>query len=329
MTHDLAHDLAGIGPATLRLLTIAAAGAHHLLLVGPPATAPALLARRLLALLPAPDPAELAPVDEARRAAGVDAPGRAELRVPHHTVSGPGLLGRAVHASVARGAGARRVWPGEVSLAHGGVLLLYGAPELGRGCVEGLADALARGHVAFGSSRDELRLPSRPLLVASADDCACGRVGGVCLCSGPVRARYHGRLAPLLPLLGLVAAGASPATRAQCPAPSLGDVRGQVACARELQARRWGSGGEALEGVRTNADAALAVREPWRLASRVGARDLALPGTDSVADRPHRCQVLAVARTIADLDLYDDVRQEHVDEAAALRDTSALARGEG
>ena len=220
------------------------------------------------------------------------------------------------------------MWPGEVSLAHGGVLLLDGAPELGRGCVEGLADALARGHVAFGASRDELRLPSRPLLVASADDCACGRVGGVCLCSGPVRARYHGRLAPLLPLLGLVVAGASPATRAQCPAPSL-DVRGQVARARELQARRWGSGGEALEGVRTNADATLAFREPWRLAHRVGARDLALPGTDSVADRPHRCQVLAVARTIADLDLYDDVRQEHVDEAAALRDTSALARGEG
>ena len=147
-----------------------------------------------------------------------------------------------------------------------------------------------------------------------------------------MRARYHGRLAPLLPLLGLVVAGASPPARAQWtpgPAPSLGDVRGQVARARELQARRWGSGGEALEGVRTNADATLAFREPWRLASRVGARDLVLPGTDSVADRPHRLQVLAVARTIADLDLYDDVRQEHVDEAAALRDTSALARGEG
>lgn len=321
-----------------RLLTIAAAGGHHLLLIGDSAVAPAMLARRLCSLLPQLDEGEALLLDDLRTGAGLHPLGPTpQLRAPHHTVSAQGLLGQVA----ARGRAEPtppRVYPGEVALAHRGVLLLDEAPEFSRACTLGLADALHRGHVRHaargyvgpGRVGEWVELPSRPLLVAAAWTCGgCdsrARSSGVCLCSPASVERYYARLDPLRPLLGLIIRGALDLGRSSAEAETVC----AVARARGVQARRWGRGGEAVEGVTTNAEAVVAFPEPWRLAVRLACRgELALPGTDSVADRPARAHALAVARTIADLDFYDEVLQRHVDEAAALREQANARAGEG
>lgn len=315
-----------------RTLTIIAAGNHHALLVARRATNASLAARRICAALP-----DLAPETAQVRAAIfeeslLDAPGdlRPGLRAPHHTVSPAGLLGSLQRRVKLDGSpDGRRLAAGEISLALGGALLLDEAPELRLGAIEGLAAALWDRACAFGYGDTAQTNPARTLMLAAAWPCPCGQRGNPerpCTCSDASVARYLGRLDRLSHLCGVVSFVDEVPVR-DLDAAAIGRVR-------RLQRERFGRNGAGLvhggAPVETAGDAAVLFRRDyWRLAARI---DLApRVGYPEPVDQPggyHATHVLAVARTIADLDCYQHVEQAHVDEAVALCDLSLL-RGEG
>ncbi len=296
-----------------RALEIAAAGGHHVLLIGPPGTGKTLLARRLPTILP---PLTLGEAIEASRiwsVAGLLPPEglvtRRPFRAPHHTVSSAGLVG-----------GGRVPHPGEVSLAHLGVLFLDELPEFAPHVLDTLRQPLEDGAVTVARVGGAVRLPAEVQLVGAMNPCrrGCRSVEG-CACTPGERARYLGRLsAPLLDRIDLhvdvgpVAPGAVP-PRDGAP-PESAAVQQRVARARERQRARLGRG-----PVRVNA----------RLTPRQLLRHCPLPPAGQAllaraaarlgfSARAHD-RVLKVARTIADLAGADAIAVEHLAEALAYR----------
>lgn len=274
----------------LRALEIAAAGHHGLLLVGPQGAPKTAIARRILGLLSSPSPADLAALALIYAASGTHAtPSVRPFRAPHWTASEQGLVG----------AGGARCVPGEVSLAHAGVLYLENAPEFRRAHLAAIARTLRTG-VAF-LPRDGHCTPfaARPLLLLSANPCACLAAPGRCVCP-PDRAHgYLQRLAPIAPHVDLRV----DVTRNE-HGPAWGpseDVARRVRDALAFRARR-GAGPE---------------REPvTRLLQHVqigpGCSDLLRVSDDERARR------LRVARTVADLDGSAAILDRHIGEASQL-----------
>ena len=164
-------DLADVRGQLLgrRALEIGAAGGHNLLLIGPPGSGKTMLARRLPGLLPPPSLEEAVEAAAVHSAAGLPAEmlvGRRPFRSPHHTTSDIALVG-----------GGQRPRPGEVSLAHNGVLFLDELPEFGRAPLEALRQPLEEGFVTVSRNRGTLRMPARFQLVAAMNPCPCGRRG--------------------------------------------------------------------------------------------------------------------------------------------------------
>ena len=306
--------------APLRALEIAAAGGHNLLLAGPPGTGKTMLAQRLASILPPLTRAEAIEVTRIRSVAG--RPAGAALvadrpfRAPHHTVSPSGLVG-----------GGSTPLPGEVTLAHHGVLFLDELAEFSRPALEALRQPLEDGRVAIVRGQQTAVFPSRFQLVASTNPCPCGHGGTPrCRCSEADVARYRRRLSgPLLDRLDLRVDVQRPLPE-EFAAPgtcSSAAVRRRVVAARELQAARLAGTEATCNGA---LDAAL-IRRHVRLTS--AARQVLRRAYDRgvLSPRGHD-RVIRVAQTIADLAEAETVGSGELLEALALRQDMLGADGE-
>ncbi len=311
---DLA-DVRGHAQA-VRALTIAAAGAHNLLLSGAPGTGKTMLARRLPSILPPLSRAEAIAVTRIHSIAGAHIGGelvtRRPLRAPHHTISASGIVGGGTIPS-----------PGEASLAHHGVLLLDELSEFSRSALEALRQPLEDGVVAIVRGQRTVLFPTRFQLVASTNPCPCGLAGDPrCKCSEGDMARHRRKLSgPLLDRLDLLVDVQRP-TAAQLASDAhttSAEVLAAVLEARERQASRLAGTGASTNAAMTRG----LVRESVRADAAAQATLRTAYEEGTLSARGHQ-RILRVARTIADLDRSERVRADHVREALSHRQDHLL-----
>ncbi|GAC1338322.1 MAG: YifB family Mg chelatase-like AAA ATPase [Myxococcales bacterium] len=300
-----------------RALEVAAAGAHNALLVGPPGAGKTMLARRLPGLLPPLSFDEAVETTAVWSVAGRLRPGQGLLqerpfRAPHHTISVHGLIG-----------GGSPPRPGEISLAHHGVLFLDELPEFGRAALEALRQPLEDGEVTVVRTRASATLPARFMLVAAMNPCPCGHAADPdparCRCTPLAREAYRRRISgPILDRFDLHIE--APALTAQeitgeGLAEASAQVRARVLAARATQRHRF----ERVPGVHANGQLrGRTLREACR-PSPAGRKLLAHAlGALRLSARAHD-RILKVARTIADLSGADGVERDHVLEAVQYR----------
>ncbi|HEX4733951.1 MAG TPA: YifB family Mg chelatase-like AAA ATPase [Thermoleophilaceae bacterium] len=294
-----------------RALEIAAAGGHNVLMIGPPGAGKTMLARRLPSLLPPPDFDEAIEITRIKSVVGMGdglLASERPFRAPHHTISPSGLVG-----------GGSTPKPGEITLAHRGVLFMDELPEFPRHSLEALRQPLEEGRVWVTRAQRTLVFPSDFMLIAAANECPCARADGECRCGEIDRLRYARKLSgPLLDRIDLVC-HVPPAAPLELVgvgsgAESSDVVRERVIAARERQAARL-----VLDSVNCNGsmDGRL-TRRHVQPASE--ARDLLLDGHRrmSLTARGHD-RVLRIARTIADLECSDQLKTAHVAEALGYR----------
>lgn len=294
-----------------RVLEIAAAGGHHILLIGEPGCGKTMLARRLPGLLPPLGRAEAIEASIVHSVAGLLDPAegllsRRPFRAPHHTATAAGLVG-----------GGTKLRPGEVSLAHHGVLFLDELGEFRSGVLEALRQPLESGEVRLVRASGALRMPARFQLVAAMNGCPCGFVTSGddrCVCDEWTIRRYLSRVSgPLLDRIDMTLEMSSAAwsVNAEAGAETSETVARRVAAARRVGRRRGQAGPNAaldLHGLRRHG----------RPDDEAGSLLTAASRQAGLSTRgSHR--VLRVARTIADLAAADRVGAEHVAEALGYR----------
>ncbi|WP_417838352.1 YifB family Mg chelatase-like AAA ATPase [Tritonibacter scottomollicae] len=298
-----------------RALEIAAAGRHHLLMSGPPGAGKSMLAARLSSILPPLTPQEALETSMIHSICGlIEAGGVSRsrpYRAPHHSASMAAIVG-----------GGRRAQPGEISLAHNGVLFLDELPEFARAVLETLRQPLETGDVMVARANAHIRYPSRFMLVAAANPCRCGYMSDparACPRAPACGADYMGRISgPMMDRFDL-RIDVEPVPFADLersrPGECSASVAERVARARTVQAERYA----ACDGATVNADAEGRVLEDVAELDTEG-RALMLQASDCFglsARGYHR--VLRVARTIADLDGDAGIARDHVAEALSYR----------
>jgi magnesium chelatase family protein len=311
--HSLS-DLADVrGQATAkRALEIAAAGAHSMLMVGPPGAGKSMLAQRLPGLLPPMNEAEALASAAIASLAGVFDPAHWKVRpfrAPHHSATAPALVG-----------GGSPPRPGEISLAYGGVLFLDELPEMPRAALEALREPLETGRITISRAARQATFPARFQLVAAMNPCPCGWLGApasqarACRCTPDIVARYQSRLSgPLIDRIDLqveVPAVKPEELMGERDGETTAVVTARVAAARERAIARQGCANAELTAAAIETHCALddtARNLLQRAAARLGWTGRGL----------HR--VLKVARTIADLAGSERIRSIHIAEAMQWR----------
>jgi magnesium chelatase family protein len=315
---DLA-DLAEIKGQTIakRALEIAAAGGHNLLMVGPPGSGKSMLAARLPGIMPALQARELLEVSMIASIAGELAGGklsdRRPFRAPHHSASMAAMVG-----------GGLRARPGEVSLAHRGVLFLDEFPEFSPAVLDSLRQPLENGESVIARANHRVTYPARFQLVAAMNPCRCGMAGepGHSCARGPrcvsdYQARISGPLMDRIDLRVDVPAVTAFDMIRPAAAESSAVVKARVERARAVQAERYqGLGGDAAI---LNATCPASIIETAAAPDAAGARLLGDAAEQMKFSARAYHRILKVARTLADLDGDDTVRRIHLAEAISYR----------
>lgn len=299
-----------------RALEVSAAGSHNLLMMGPPGAGKTMLARRLPSILPPMQAEEAMAVTAIHSVVGLLRADRGlvqrrPFRAPHHTISSAALLG-----------GGQPLQPGEVSLAHHGVLFLDELLEFPRHALEGLRQPLETGEIAICRARYRVTFPANPLLVAAMNPCPCGfyQLAGRCSCKPEQVARYMARLSgPLLDRIDLHV-GLSPVALRTLQVPEPGEsskaIRQRVLAARDAQWRRFREG---RSNAPYNASLDLAHLESSAPIDSESQRLLERAESTLGLTARSYVKVRRVARTIADLAGRAQVEVGDVQEALARR----------